>query len=214
MSEDLSEAPNGAQQSAPEKVSEIVAALCDGWEEDRISLDELLTAFGLRSFGFLILVFALPNGIPAPIAPGLSAILGAPLLLLSVQMVLGFKTPWFPASWRARSFARRDVAKLLRPALPYIVKVERFIRPRFTHLAAGALASRLIGGLILWNAILLSLPIPFGNLIPAWAIILAALGQVERDGALVIAATAASVVATGWVWFLLDVGLAILDRLF
>ncbi len=200
--------------SQPEKVSEIVAALCDGWEDDRISLDELLAAFGLRSFGFLILVFALPNGIPAPIAPGLSAILGAPLLLLSVQMVLGFKTPWFPASWRARSFARRDVAKLLRPALPYIVKIERFIRPRFTHLAAGPLSGRLIGGLILWNAILLSLPIPFGNLIPAWAIILAALGQVERDGALVIGAAVGSIVATGWVWFLLDVGLAILDRIF
>lgn len=210
MSEDL----NGAQQSGPEKVSEIVAALCDGWEDDRITLDELLRAFGLRSFGFLILVFALPNGIPAPIAPGLSAILGAPLLLLSLQMLLGFRMPWFPASWRARSFARRDVAKLLRPALPYIVRVERFIRPRLKHLAAGALPSRLIGGLILWNAILLSLPIPFGNLIPAWAIILAALGQVERDGALVVAASVASLVATVWVWFLIDVGLAILDRFF
>lgn len=210
MSEDL----NGAQQSGPEKVSEIVAALCDGWEDDRITLDELLRAFGLRSFGFLILVFALPNGIPAPIAPGLSAILGAPLLLLSLQMLLGFRTPWFPASWRARSFARHDVAKLLRPALPYIVRVERFIRPRLKHLAAGALPSRLIGGLILWNAILLSLPIPFGNLIPAWAIILAALGQVERDGALVVAASVASLVATVWVWFLIDVGLAILDRFF
>lgn len=210
MSEDL----NGAQQAGPEKVSEIVAALCDGWEDDRITLDELLRAFGRRSFGFLILVFALPNGIPAPIAPGLSAILGAPLLLLSLQMLLGFGTPWFPASWRARSFARRDVARLLRPALPYIVKVERFIRPRFKHLAAGALPSRLIGGLILWNAILLSLPIPFGNLIPAWAIILAALGQVERDGALVVAAAVASLVGTGWVWFLIDVGLAVLDRFF
>lgn len=199
---------------APEKVSEIVAAICNGPDDDRISLDELLRAFGLRSFGFLVLVFALPNGIPAPIAPGLSAILGAPLLLLSVQMLLGFKTPWFPASWRARSFARKDVAKLLRPALPYIVKLERFIRPRFTHLADGPLSGRLIGGLILWNAVLLSLPIPFGNLIPAWAIILAALGQVERDGALVVAAAASSVVATGWVWFLLDVGLAILDRIF
>jgi len=201
-------------QAGPEKVSEIVAAICNGPDSDRISLDELLRAFGLRSFGFLVLVFALPNGIPAPIAPGLSAILGAPLLLLSVQMLLGFRTPWFPASWRARSFARRDVAKLLRPALPYIVKIERFIRPRFTHLAAGPLSGRVIGGLILWNAILLSLPIPFGNLIPAWAIILAALGQVERDGALVVAAAASSVVATGWVWFLLDVGLAIFDRIF
>lgn len=201
------------QKPAPEKVSEIVAALCDGWEDDRISLDELLRAFGLRSFGLLILIFALPNGIPAPIAPGLSAVLGAPLLLLSAQMLLGFNTPWFPASWRARSFRRADVAKLLRPALPYIVKIERFIRPRLQHLA-GYRARRFVGALILWNAILLSLPIPFGNLIPAWAIILAAIGQVERDGAIVIAAIAGSVIATGWVWFLLDVGLAILDRIF
>ncbi|MCW0233636.1 MAG: exopolysaccharide biosynthesis protein [Ferrovibrio sp.] len=201
------------QNGNGQKVSEIVAGLCDGWADDRISLDELLRAFGLRSFGFLVLVFALPNGIPAPIAPGLSAILGLPLLLLSAQMLLGFSTPWFPAGWRARSFSRGDVAKLLRPTLRYIIWMERFIKPRLTHLS-GRAASRLIGALILWNALLLSLPIPFGNLIPAWAIILAALGQVERDGALIIAAIATSVVATGWVWFLLDVGLAILDRIF
>lgn len=206
--------PSDAPQPGPEKVSEIVAAICDGPDDDRITLDELLRAFGPRSFGFLVLVFALPNGIPAPIAPGLSAVLGAPLLLLSLQMVLGFNTPWFPAGWRKRGFARRDVARLLRPALPYIIKIERFIRPRFSSPAAEPLANRVIGGLILWNAILLSLPIPFGNLIPAWAIILAALGQVERDGALVVAAAASSIVATAWVWFLLDVGLAILDRIF
>jgi hypothetical protein len=195
------------------KVSEIVAALCDGWEDDRITLDELLLAFGLRSFGFLILVFALPNGIPAPIAPGLSAILGMPLLLLSAQMLLGFDTPWFPASWRARSFRRAEVAKLLRPALRYIIWMERFIKPRLMHLS-GRMASRLIGALILWNAVLLSLPIPFGNLIPAWAIILAAVGQVERDGALIVAAIVTSVIGAGWVWFLLDVGLTILERIF
>ncbi|WP_341912895.1 exopolysaccharide biosynthesis protein [Ferrovibrio terrae] len=207
------QAPSTPADSAPEKISDIVAALCDGWEDDRISLDELLQAFGARSFGLLVLVFALPNGIPAPIAPGLSAILGAPLLLLSVQMLLGFSTPWFPASWRSRSFRRADVAKLLRPALPYIIRIERYIRPRLSHLADGG-TSRLIGALVLWNAILLSLPIPFGNLIPAWAIILIAIGQIERDGVIVIAGMVVSVIGAGWVWFLLDVGLALLERLF
>jgi hypothetical protein len=201
--------------SQPEnrKVSDIVAELCDGWDDDRITLDDLLHSFGTRGFGLLILVFALPNGIPAPIAPGLSAVMGAPLLLFSLQMLLGFETPWFPKKWRQRGFQRGDIAKLLRPTLPVILRIERYIRPRLTHVT-GRRASRLIGLLILWNAVLLSLPIPFGNLIPAWAIILAALGQVERDGALVIAAAATSVIATGWVWFLMDVGLAIIDRIF
>jgi hypothetical protein len=204
---------NGNGNGGSRKISDIVAALCDGWDDDRLTLDELLLAFGDRSFGLLILVFALPNGIPAPIAPGLSAVLGAPLLLLSAQMLFGFRTPWFPASWRARSFRRGDVAKLLRPALPYIIRIERYIRPRASHLA-GRRASRPIGLLILWNAALLSLPIPFGNLIPAWAIILAALGQLERDGVLVMAAAVTSVVATGWVWFLFEAGVTIIERLF
>lgn len=202
-----------SEQSDYRKVSDIVAELCDGWDDDRITLDDLLKSFGTRGFGLLILVFALPNGIPAPIAPGLSAVLGAPLLLFSLQMLLGFGTPWFPKSWRERGFKRGDVAKLLRPTLPVILRIERYVRPRLTHLT-GRSASRLVGLMILWNAILLSLPIPFGNLIPAWAIILAALGQVERDGTLVIASAVTSVLATGWVWFLLDVGLTIIDRIF
>lgn len=197
----------------PRKVSEIVAALCAGDPEDRITLHDLIHAFGLRAFGLAILVFALPNGIPAPIAPGLSAVLGAPLLLLAAQMLFGLDHPWFPQGWGERSYRRADVAKLLRPAIPVLEKIERYVKPRHARLT-GRRGRRLIGGIVLWNALLLSLPIPFGNLLPAWAIILAAFGQVERDGVLVIASLAASVVATGWVWFLVDTSVSILQWMF
>lgn len=197
----------------PRKVSEIVAALCAGDPEGRISLHDLIHAFGLRAFGLAILIFALPNGIPAPIAPGLSAVLGAPLVLLAAQMLFGLDHPWFPESWLARSFRRADVAKLLRPAIPTLERIERYVKPRYAHLT-GRRFRPLLGGIVLWNALLLSLPIPFGNLLPAWAIILAAFGQIERDGTLVIASLAASVIATGWVWFLVDVGIAVLERIF
>lgn len=198
---------------APRKISDIIAELCNGDGEDRISLEDLLLTFEVRAFGFLVLVFALPNGIPAPIAPGLSAILSAPLLLLGLQMVLGFNYPWFPPSWRRRSFRRGDVARLLRPALPRVQMLERYLKPR-VQIIAGWRARYLIGAIVLWNAFLLSLPIPFGNLIPAWAIILTALGQLERDGVLVIAGSVASLLATAWVWFLIDIGLELIDKLF
>ena len=197
---------------APRRIAEIVAEICDGNPEDRISLHELLDLFEVRAFGFLVLVFALPNGIPAPIAPGLSAILGAPLLLLSGQMVLGFQHPWFPQKWLKRSYRRADIARMLRPAIPRLQKIERYLKPRLERIA-GWRARRLIGIIVLWNAFLLSLPIPFGNLIPAWAIILAALGQIERDGLLVLSSLAASVLATGWVGLLLFGGLEILRKL-
>jgi len=201
-----------AEPYAPRRISEIVAEICNGHPDDRITLHALLAAFEVRAFGFLILVFALPNGIPAPIAPGLSAILGAPLLLLSGQLVLGFDHPWFPQSWLRRSFRRADVARLLRPSIPWLQKIEAYLRPRVERIA-GWRARRFIGAVILWNALLLSLPIPFGNLIPAWAIILTALGQIERDGVLVLGGVAASILGTGWVVLLVFGGVEIVRRL-
>ncbi|HEX6956347.1 MAG TPA: exopolysaccharide biosynthesis protein [Ferrovibrio sp.] len=208
--------PHGAgQQHHPNgrKISEIVADLCNGDPEDRVSLHDLLHAFEIRAFGLLVLVFALPNGVPAPIAPGLSAILGAPLLWLGAQMLLGFEHPWFPRSWLQRSFRRADVARALRRAIPVIERIERFIKPR-VQLIAGFRARRLIGALVLWNAFLLALPIPFGNLVPAWAIILTAVGQLERDGVMVASGFVTTLLGTAWVWFLITVGLDIIQKLF
>src|SRR3546814_1878892 len=126
--------------------------------------------------------------------------------------LLGFDHPWLPKSWLRRSFRRADVARMLRPAIPWLQKVEKYLKPRLERIA-GWRARRLIGAIVLWNAILLSLPIPFGNLIPAWAIILAALGQIERDGMLVLSSIIVSVLATGWVGLLIFGGLEIIRKL-
>ena len=42
---------------------------------DRIAISDVLTAFGDRAFGALMLFFAAPNALPMP--PGVSAIFGA-----------------------------------------------------------------------------------------------------------------------------------------
>lgn len=197
----------------PHSVSHIVAALCDGPPDDMLSVRDLLHAFGERASGLLILVFALPNGIPAPLAPGMSAILGLPLLLLSGQMLLGYREPWIPASWGARRFRRSQIAAALRPSLPYLRWLEQWIRPRFTFFARRN-AVRLLGALMLWNALVLSLPIPLANLLPAWALILGALGQIERDGALVMVSGLVGLAGTIWAGFLIWGGASLLEKLF
>ena len=55
-----------------------------------ISLGNVLDAFGDRAFGALMLVFAAPNMLPLP--PGMSAVLGAPLLFVTAQLMLGRPT--------------------------------------------------------------------------------------------------------------------------
>jgi hypothetical protein len=67
---------------------------------------------------------------------------------------------------------------------------EKFLRPRLTFLTDTPLLVQLHALLILLAALVLLLPIPFPftNSFPAWAIILAAAGLLERDGLFILAA--------------------------
>lgn len=78
------------------------------------------------------------------------------------------------------------------------------------------LAARLTSGaLAVLLALALALPIPFGNLPPAWALILLAPAMLRRDGVVMLAALGLGVAALVWnatvVWALLAAGEAALQ---
>ncbi|NGO55077.1 exopolysaccharide biosynthesis protein [Allomesorhizobium camelthorni] len=169
--------------------SEILRAIADDTGSDRVSVDNLLEAMGDRGFGPLMLVFAIPNLIPAP--PGTSSVLGAPLVFLAAQLAFG-KHPWLPRLIADRSMARADFAALVKRVNPWLLKAERLFRPRLDTLVRPPTEYG-IGVLCLILAIILVLPIPLGNNPPALAICLFSFGILERDGVWVIAGFVTSV---------------------
>jgi hypothetical protein len=126
-----------------------------------------------------MLVFAAPNMLPLP--PGLSAVLGAPLLFVTAQLMLGRPTLWMPGFISRQSIPRDFFALLTNKLSPLLRRTERILRPRLTLLFRPA-PERIVGAACLLLAIILLLPIPFGNIPPAWAIAAFALGILERDG--------------------------------
>jgi hypothetical protein len=144
-----------------------------------ISLGNVLDAFGDRAFGALMLVFAAPNMLPLP--PGMSAVLGAPLLFVTAQLMLGRPTLWMPGFICRQSIPRDFFALLTAKLSPLLRRAERILRPRLT-LLLHPVPERIVGAACLLLAIILFLPIPFGNIPPAWAIAAFALGILERDG--------------------------------
>ena len=158
---------------------------------ERISVGEIAAGLGHRSFGALMIAFAFPNMLPMP--PGASAVLGAPLVVLSAQLMLG-RDAWLPGPIARRSLRRADFAGLVARATPWLERAERMLRPRLPALA-GRHAEPVIGLLLLVLSVLLALPIPFGNFLPALAICLFALALLERDGAWVLAGCAGFVAA-------------------
>jgi len=150
---------------------------------ERVSVQDLFAALGDRALAALLFVFAVPNVIPSP--PGLSTVLGVPLLFLSGQMLLG-RNAWLPAFVARRSMAREDFEALMSRVLPWLERAEKLLKPRFSGLALPPM-EYLVGLVCLTLAVILVLPIPLGNIPPAFAIALMALGILERDGVWVLA---------------------------
>jgi hypothetical protein len=177
-------------------LSEILTRIADDETRPRISVGDLLVALSDRAIGALIFVFAFPNTVPMP--PGVSSVLGAPLLFLTAQLALG-RPPWLPKIIAGRSMDRAHFATVVRRIAPWLARAERLLRPRLQILARPPLEN-LIGGVCLLLSIILFLPIPMGNMPPAVAICLFALAILERDGIWVLAGLGATIGAIAISW--------------
>src|SRR5262249_12444740 len=140
----------------------------------------LIDFLGSRSIGAMMLFLALPMALPIP-APGLSALFGVPLILISAQLVVGMRRTWLPRWLSDRSIARDQFHALVHRMLPTLHLLERIVRPRVTWLT-GDWAMIPIGAICLVLAIIVTLPVPFGNAVPGIAISLLAIGLLARDG--------------------------------
>lgn len=141
-------------------------------------------------------IFAVPTALPMP--PGVSAIVGAPLLFLSVQLMLGMK-PWLPRLITDRSLSRVDFQKVVTVITPWLARAEGVMRPRLKFLA-GRPSVYVVGLMCLILSIVLFLPIPLGNMLPSIAISIMALGLLERDGVWIVIGMVTGIVSVVVVW--------------
>jgi hypothetical protein len=87
-----------------------------------------------------------------------------------------------------------DFRALVRRAAPWLARAESLARPRAAALT-GPVMRRVVGAVSFVLAVILTLPIPFGNIPPAVAICLMALGILEGDGVWVAAGFTAAAIA-------------------
>jgi len=164
---------------------------------DSIELDAIVDHFGRRAFGALLFIFAVPNLLPLP--PGSTTILALPLVLIAPQLALGVSNLWLPRAIGRRRLRRSDLRRIFDRLLPRLEKIERLLAPRHRWVF-GQMGDRLIGLVCTLLAIVLILPIPLGNILPALTIAALSLGLAQRDGLVVLigyglAAVSATVLA-------------------
>lgn len=152
----------------------------------RVTVGALLEQLQDRTYGLILLALTLPNliPIPPPGIPGVSLVSGILMMLMSIQLTLGLRRPWLPEVLLRRGLTRAGFDRVLQHTLPYVERVERWLKPRWLWITQ-PLAERLLGVMAILLALAIALPIPFGNWLPAATMGLLALGLAERDGMLV-----------------------------
>jgi hypothetical protein len=152
-----------------------------------LQLREVLGALQGRAYELLMVVLVLPFAVPVSV-PGMSTPFGIVIAIVAAQLAAS-RLPWLPRRLLDARIPAGFLAKVLAAAQRVVLLLEKLIRPRF----AAATQSRMLVGLHLMGIVLaallvaLPLPIPFTNMIPAWAILLIAMGLMERDGLFIAA---------------------------
>jgi hypothetical protein len=165
----------------PRRLSVVIRALADN-ATDPLTVGDIRDALGDRSFAALLAFFAVINLLPLP--PGTTLILGLPLVIISVQMILGHHRAWLPQFVLRKSVSAARFRALADRHLPRLVRLEKWIQPRYWPFATKGVDDRTIGILSLVLGLTVTVPIPFSNWLPAFAILLLALALSERDGIL------------------------------
>jgi hypothetical protein len=179
------------------RLSSDLEALHARIKDEPLTLAELNRALKARGSAMLLILLALPFCFVA--IPGLSVPFGIAIGCIGACIAIG-REPWLPQFVMGRRLSGGRSRQLLAAGIKVAQKLERFARPRLTFLHAGLAMRRLIGlGIVVASlGLMLPLPIPFSNSIPAWAVVLLAIGRMEQDGLLVLLGHL-TVVAT-WVW--------------
>lgn len=198
-----------AQDADRLPLSRQLAEIVSNMDGERLTLHQLSDRLNDRVWGGLLLIFAGINLLPLP--PGFTAVTGIPLVLLTAQMALGARRPWFPAKVNRRGLSRKAMQLFATKMASMEKRIERLLRPRMTWLTS-ARAVRVIGAVAFVLSVILWLPIPFGNHAPAFSMSLFALALLYKDGVMVLAGAAAAVASVAIL--IVIFGSAILAMLF
>jgi hypothetical protein len=166
----------------PRRLSELFAQLARD-ASGPVSVAAIREALGERSLAAFVVLFAGLNLIPAP--PGASVILGLPLIIVAAQMLVGARRAWLPGFILRRAVSAERFRTAMDWILPRLMRIERYVRPRLWPFRRRR-GERIVGAAALLLAIVVTLPIPFGAWLPAFATALIGLSLIERDGVLLI----------------------------
>lgn len=149
---------------------------------ERVSMQTLVQAHGNEAQGALLLLMAAPCLLPVP---GVGTVLGLGLVALALAMWRGQGANALPQRVATLAMPRPWAQRVLGLLANAYALAGRHAKARLGHLATAGRRSGM-AGVVGLMALIVVLPIPFGNVLPALALMLIGLGLVFGDGVAVL----------------------------
>ncbi len=171
---------------------------------ERVSFGELLHHLGQSGFGLALIALALPAMIPIPGPFGM--VTGSCLVLIAFQMLLGWQRLALPRFLAKRHLAAGGVTSAITRALPWVARFETVVRQGRWRSLTGRSSHALVGIPVLLLAVVLALPIPFGNVGPVVSLLVIGLSLVARDGLALLVGLVLALATFVWTGVLIFAG--------
>lgn len=174
---------NDTEVSLGDALQQIIANI----QGETITLRDLLAVIGEQGILLFCIILTLPFLLPVSI-PGVSTVFGLVIILLGISLVMN-RLPWLPERLMNKPISNQHLVPTLEKGVQLFQRVERWMRPRLSWVTTGAFANRMNGLALTAGGVLLIFPlsfIPFSNTLPGVAILLLALGMLQRDGYFII----------------------------
>ena len=158
--------------------SAVLQDLHDTAPENQATVGWVLHRLEAQSFGLILVLLAI-----VAMVPGVCSLAGLLLAVCAAQMMIGRSMPLFPRWITEHALPSRQLDAVVPRLVAMLQIAEKAVHPRWGK--PPEMTGRVDGFIVLLLAILLLLiPVPFSNVVPAVTIGVIALAYLEEDGLL------------------------------
>ena len=184
----MTDAPHTEAPDPAASLGQQLADIIERLPPAALSLGELLDVFSDEGLLLLTILLTLVFLIPVSI-PGVSTVFGAAILLVGVSRLIN-RPLWLPQRVKHKALPAARLRPGLTAGLVWVRRMEKISRPHRLRLFVDGPGQGVINNLaFILAALLLMAPfgfVPFSNTLPALALLLYAIGFIQRDGGAIL----------------------------
>ena len=169
-------------------LSEELRVLVGELQNTDVSYNAVLRRLSRGGHAFLLVLLSFTLCFPVGI-PVVTTLLGLLCAMVGLFLFLG-QPPWLPKKLRNRIISREKFTHQMDRLVKVITALERLLHPRLPWIAENRYFHRMHGLYVFMMGLIaaIPLPLPLGNFVAAFPILLMGLGIAERDGVFILVA--------------------------